>query len=248
MVTRIRVDMSEVERAMRTLSEDMKKHVPYAAAVALTRTAGHARDAATPQLKADLNKPRPFTSGKGAFFILPAKKDNLAATLGFKDLQARYMQYQIEGGKRRQKGYEVLLRSMGALPAGWVTVPGAAAPVDGYGNIKAKALSEMISILRRGMGIYRARGRGRRRSAQIEAFFAVVPGTQDARSSRLPPGIYMRRGRGRGSAITPWLMFAKEATYQEKRFDFEKLGKNVTQRKFNEEFRRAFDAAVRSSR
>ena len=248
MVVDVRVDMRELERQVNALTAQAKRQIPFAASQAMNKAAARAKAALPDKARSVLNKPKPFTAGPGATYIKRATKETLTAELGFKDIQARYMQYQIAGGTRRQKGFEKFLQGMGALPSGWIATPGPGAPMDAFGNIKAKELSAMLASLKRGIGQYRATGRGRNRTVRLEAFFAVSPTLQDRRSINLAPGVWKRTGVGRASRIAPWLLFAPSATYQDRPFAFEKYVREIVEAHFVADFKAAFDRAMESAR
>lgn len=106
--------------------DTMKLHPQFrfAAAKALTDVVGMVRSAMPSELESALDKPTQFT--KSGFFIQPARKDNLQATVGVKDRQAEYLQYQVDGGERAPRRTALRLPSVveldaaGNLPAGTI--------------------------------------------------------------------------------------------------------------------------------
>lgn len=244
MVASITIDTKQMEREVKAWSEAAKKQLPFAIAGALTAVAFKARKAMPAKARADLDRPTPFTSGVGAFYVKKADKRTLTAEVGFKDIQARYMQYQIAGGHRRQTGYEKFLQGIGALPPGWITTPGPAAPRDAYGNIRRKDLSAMLASLQRGIGQFKSTGRGKNRTTQLQAFFVAGANASDPRVRKLAPGVWQRLGVGRNSRIVPWLLFAPGADYKPKRFDFELYVGAVVRAHIVADFKAAFDRAM----
>ena len=61
---------------------------------------------------------------------------------------AKFLLPQIEAGGRDQKRFEVALKAVGILKAGWYVVPGDHAEIDAYGNIKASQIRHILSYFR----------------------------------------------------------------------------------------------------
>jgi hypothetical protein len=244
----ITVDMRELESQVNALTEQAKRQIPFAASQAINKAAVRAKKVLPDKARDVFNRPKPFTAGPGATYIKRATKGTLTAEIGFKNIQARYMQYQIAGGTRRQKGFEKALQGMGALPPGWIATPGPGAPMDAFGNIRAKELSAMLMSLKRGIGQYRTSGRGRNRRTRLEAFFVVSPTLPDRRTAHLAPGVWKRIGTGQASRIVPWLLFAPSATYHDKPFEFEKYVHEIVEAHLVEDFKAAFDRAMETAR
>lgn len=122
------------------------------------------------------------------------------------------LQAQEFGGQRRAKRAERVLQQIGALPQGWVTVPGQGARIDANGNMSAGQIIQILSQLRATTtaGYARNMAHGKRGiKAQERAggrFFVIPPG------GRTQPGVYQREFMGRG--ITPVLIFVNGATYR----------------------------------
>ena len=72
--------------------------VPYATAVALTKTAQDAARELNAELPRYLDNPTPFT--RNAFTLKRATKRDLNAIVFAKDVQAKYLRYQVFGGAR----------------------------------------------------------------------------------------------------------------------------------------------------
>ena len=238
---------TDIDRLTRYLDDAARNQIPFATALALTRTAQQVPRAAGDQMKRDLDNPKPFTTGRSAFYLQMARKNNLKAEVGFKDIQANYMQWQIAGGSRTQKPYETVLRGMGILPSGYVTVPGRGVKLDRYGNVTRADIAKTISWL--AAGGTQVRGRGAR--TRDERLFVVSP-NQDLRTRHLAPGIY-RTGRRQGSAryaiasenfLHAVLLFVSDSDYKTQ-FDFKKLGDGVVSDYFSDEFKRQLNRALR---
>lgn len=184
-----------------------------AVATALTRTAAKVRDDLKQSMAETLDRPTPYTVG--ALGMQGATASNLEAQVFLKDggasgrSAATYLEPQIRGGSRRQKGFERLLQGAGALPAGWKAVPAIGAKLDQYGNLDKGQLKQILTQVRRSRDAgpqprRRLVGQQRKAGGQI---FAVQPGTKGAK-----PGIYIREVTGRN--ITPILVFRRDVRYQ----------------------------------
>ena len=119
----IKVQIQGLDKTLAHLA-GMQKQVRYAAAVALTRTAGAVKDAMPAVMERELDRPTAFT--KRGMFVLRATPAKLAATVGFMDLQANYLKYQIAGGTRTPSARgiklpgNITLNSFGNIPKGLI--------------------------------------------------------------------------------------------------------------------------------
>lgn len=226
--------------ARRYLDNVQRNQIPFATALALTRTAKSVDMALRSDLAARLQSASPYTLR--STYSTSATKQNLTAIIGIKDKKpsagtapAMLLKEHFTGGARGNKPMEAALIALGVLPKGWRVVPGAGMPVDAYGNPKRAAVKELLGALRSKAQIYKGRGK---RVALI-GYFAIVPGVQ----SHLPPGIYWRNGR----AIRPMLLFIKRAAYH-RIFDLPKLAQKVVDREFITAFGNALDTALATAR
>lgn len=224
----------------RYLDDMQRKQLPFATALALTRTAKQVEKALGEQLVRRLESPSPYT--KRSTFSTAATKTTLQATVGIKDKKpaggtapAVLLKEHFGGGARGNKPMEKAIASMGLLPSGWRMVVGAGMPVDAYGNPRRNAVRELIGALRSRTQLYK--GKGKRMA--LVGYFAVPVGAQ----SHLAPGIYWRKGR----AIRPMFLFVPRATYR-KRFDLPRLGTEIVAREFDTNFNTALDSALATAR
>lgn len=224
----------ELSRAVRQLGRLTSSTLPLAAAKALTKTAQAVARVMPAEAARALDRPTPFTANASALYIQPATPGNLTAVVGYKDRQARYLRWQVEGGKRTSKGAENALKGLGAMPAsGWYAVPGRGAPLDGFGNISRKAWTVIFTGLRASAAAQRGSA-GRAGTAKLDRYFAVLPG----QGSRLAPGVWLHRpGAGKG-ALLAILIYVKDAQYKP-RFKFEEAATRVVRAEFSSEFNRA---------
>lgn len=151
-------DLSRLTENMRYAQ---RRHVPIAAAKALTAVAENARQDAAKEMRDKLHAPTSYTLN--SMFKTPANYrnwPNLEATVhvkGWERLggsrgrskgsgsQADVLGHLFSGGARRWKGFETALMRAGLLPRGMAAVPGDGAPLNANGNIPAGFLKQMVS-------------------------------------------------------------------------------------------------------
>lgn len=232
-----------------------KRQLPFATSLAINRTAQKVKQAEEREMKDVFDRPTPYTLS--SVFMKPSTKASLAAVVGLKDRAtkavpaSKFLRAQITGGSRHLKKYEVALRSVGALPPGYFTVPGEAATLDAYGNIARSQVIQILSFFRAFPDAgYRANSteatrakmaRGTKRKMGA-SYFVGSPG-----DGKLPLGIWMRVHSGFGSALRPILIFVPHAQYQPI-FDLSFVAETVIKKEYPAEFSRALAEAVRTAK
>lgn len=234
------------------------KQVPYATAVALTRTAKLVEKDEVHEIRDVFDRPTPYT--QKSVFVIPATKNKLVAEVELKNeateavAPSKFLRPQIFGGLRSLKRFEVALRNAGVLPNGYVTVPGSAAKFDAFGNMSRGQIVQILSYFKtNGLAGFnfnaneaslkrRSRREARRVGARGVQFFVGSPA-----DGKLPLGIWQRFTFSRGSAIKPILLFVRSAVYQE-RFDFYYVGELGIKKYFHLEFARAWEAAISTAK
>ena len=88
---------------------------------------------------------------------------------------------QVAGGRRSLKSAEKMLAAKNYLPGGMVTVPGAGAKLDAYGNMSRGQLVQLISALlafpKTGYNANRVADWARKRAGKTQPqFFVGSPG------------------------------------------------------------------------
>lgn len=223
---------AELQAAMRDFSE---RRAGAAMAEAFSKTAADIKAAALRKLPGVFDRPSPWTMS--ALYVKGATAQNLRARVWFKEdagkqgtPAAKYLLPQVEGGARRTKRFEVALQAVGALPAGWQTVPGDGAQLDAYGNVAVGQIIQILSQLRITMTAGHDRNMSRDARTAIRAqkkaggrFFVVPVGTRGA-----APGVYQREFMGK--TVTPVLVFVKAPKYG-KRFDFHALAQQEAEQR-----------------
>lgn len=265
----------DLDRITEHLNEVQKKQVPYAAARALTKTVQVAKAEADRQIVAKFDRPTKYATG--AMYIQPATKKKLEAMVYVKDRgitqkggaksQADVLGHLFAGGKRRHKNFEAAFMRMGYMARGEIAVPGAACPLDAYGNIPAAFIVQLLAYFQ-GFGEqgYRAnmsaKGRARMEKragksvggAGVHYFISRGRGHWSGagawthgRAQKLPRGIWQRQTWAAGSSVKPVVMFVREGAY--KRFlDLPAIAHTAIDTNFTSEFAKALDEAMRTAR
>lgn len=242
-----------VDAAIRLLDITRLKQLPFATSLAINRTANKVKDRERHEISDVFDRPTPFTLN--SLFVKPSNKYNLTAIVGLKDSAvkgnpaSKYLAAQITGGERRLKGYEVLLRSAGILPNGMFTVPGAAALMDGYGNMQRGQLSQILSYFKSARIVdsnstdkTRSKLKRATNSRRGIAYFVGRPA-----NGKLPLGIWMRVYSNFGTALRPVLMFVDSSRY-DSIFDFKDVAERTVSKEFGNEFYSAWNEAERTAR
>lgn len=227
----------EGAEAMQAYLRGYAGQVRFATAKALTDTAAAFKAAIPGALDRQLDRPTEFT--KRGIFLRPARKDNLEAVVGFQQIQAGYLQYQVFGGSRAPK------RKALRLPS---TIP-----LDASGNIPPRTIAKLIAaassgkfgkVVQRRLGLDAAGKPGdrRKRGAAGPTIFYGKP-----RGLDWPVGIY-RRVPGRPGKLVPIIVFpAKQARYKP-RFDLYGLADRVVAQEWPRKFKAALEFALATAR
>jgi hypothetical protein len=217
--------MAEVIQGLAELLRQManvnRNQAPFAMARAMTTTMRQAKTAEDAHIMAVFDNPTSFT--QRAVAVEGATKQKLKASVFVKDAQAKYLDAEAQGGRRRFKPFEEQF-AVGGAPM--VALPGRGVQLNQYGNI-SKAKIKKIA-------------RDVNTSGNAKRFFMGTPKGQD-----LPPGVYARTSNNK--QLTPLLVFANAAVYQ-KRFKFSEIGKETINEKFTDNLAVSWAAAIRTAR
>jgi hypothetical protein len=238
-------------------AQAIERQLPFAMALALTRTVLAVEKAEIHEMRDVFDRPTPYTLK--STYTEPATKQKLRAVVGIRDWAsegtppANFLIPQIAGGGRRQKRFERALQSVGALPIGYVAVPGKAARLDRFGNMSRGEINQILSYFRTnataGFNFNASAASLRRRSnrlakkvgAQGVQYFVGRPG-----DGKLPLGIWQRFTFRSGSAIKPILIFIPWTVYQAI-FDFQYVGKITISKRFGIEYSQALARSIRGA-
>lgn len=232
----IKIDSNfhELER----MYSGMRKQVRFAAAVALTRTVKDAQADIPGSLERDLDKPTDFT--KRGTFTIPARKDDLAATLGFKDKQARYMALQIAGGVYQPKDSgirlpgNIQLNAFGNIPKGVIAKLRAAAESGSLSHVLEKRLQ--------------LHGNRRKGAAPVQLFYGKPTGKG---WEGAPMGIWRRippATPGALGKLVPVVVFEDTPAVYRSKFSMRDVVQTSADRRFAAHFKAEFSKAITTAR
>jgi hypothetical protein len=210
--------------------QGMERQLPFAVSVALNQSAFDARTAINTSTTRFFNAPTRFT--QNSFFVQRSTKQNLEAVIyaeaGKGRDRARYLRYGIQGGARRQKGFEKKFLSevvgTARIPAGSQLVPTSLVKLDGSGNVS-------LATIRRIQKGLSGNARG--------GFFVGTPKGGDR-----PPGIY-RRSR---EQLFPYFVATDSAARYQPRFPIDRIGTEAVERGFAKHFETSLAKALDTAR
>jgi hypothetical protein len=190
-----------------------------AIATALTRTAKKVSGSWQAQISAKVNAPTPRTQSATGF--TGATAATLQSVVFVKDRTsglspAAYLSPLERGGARGVKKFEQALISAGAMPAGYVTVPGKAATLDSYGNVSRALIVAVIAQLGSDYspGYQRviSKSTTKRLATRLRrglTYVSVLP--DQAQTFGVSPGIYEQVNDRRLRAV---FLFKRRASYR----------------------------------
>lgn len=224
-----------------------KRQLPYATALALTRTAQFTQQGVQKAMPKLLDRPTDYTV-TSVRIITARKTDNPIRALVYLQDEApkgtpavRYLYPEVEGGERNETRFERALRFAGRLPAGMSAVPGSGAPKDQHGNVRNGIPTRVLSQLKASTDPYQneTERSKKRAGASRQRYFVGRPG-----GGRLPLGIYERMSQG----VRPIYVFVQRRPAYRKRLPFYELLQGIFNAKYPEFFKAAFEEAVRTAK
>jgi hypothetical protein len=225
------------------LREFSDRRFRAAVATSLTRAAKDIKEEWQQQITNRVD--RPVARTKSATVFLSANVENIKSEVRVKDQlsgtpPATYLNPQERAGSRRVKQFEQALQASGAMPRGYVLVPGRGAQLDGYGNVSRSQIISVITQLGTDYspGYQRVipktvAGRLAVMARRGKSYIAVQPGEEAAR--KVSPGIYER---GSGGALRAVFIFKRSVRYR-KLLDLERTAAREAPDIIAREFRRA---------
>jgi hypothetical protein len=254
----VRDNFPQVKR----LLDEQRRQVPFAVALALTRTAQDVKKAEQAEMRSAFDRPTPFTLN--SLFIKPATKQSLEARVWVKDTErpTHYLLPQIAGGDRSLKRFEQLLVQRGVMRTEERAVPGGAAKLDAYGNVSRGQIVKILSQLQAfNLAGSTANASGGKRSkvkrARESYFVSTGPGTRPMgkrswRNGRmqqtLPRGVWVRKPHNvLGSFVQPVLLFVSRAAYRTQ-FMFDEVAQSTIARVLPGHLDAAIERALATAR
>lgn len=243
----MRLDVrGDITPLIRDLSNQSQKQVPFATALALTRTAKFAAQKIKEEMPRVFNAPTAFTLN--SLYVRTATKANLSAEVKIKDEAfkamppLRWLSPEVYGGGREPKRFETLLRARGILGAGQFVMPAVGAKLDSKGNVSRGQIQQILSQLGASFDVYqRQTARSKKRNKRKRQFFALR-----VQRGKLKPGIYERIGFAWVSSVKPVFIFTGPQRYK-KRLRFYEIADQTAQMRFPIEFALAMRQAIASS-
>ena len=242
---------ADVTKVIEELDAYGRRQVPFATALALTRTAMSAKERAREAMPKVFDRPTPFTLN--AVRVVPATTRSLTAEVLIRDEAPkgtspdRYLRAEIEGGDRNLKRSERALQMTGRMPKGWAWTPGLAAPLDPYGNLRGSFVTTLLSQVKGHIDSTsnetpRSKKRRTRLGGRQVEYFIGRPG-----GGHLPLGVYARYRFAWGTAVKPVLIFTRWVHYK-KRFRIWDIVRIETDKVFAIEFKKALAHALATAR
>lgn len=265
----VRVDTQPVDRYLTDIN---REHVPFASAIALTKTAVYARQQIIAEMPRVFDRPKPSTVNetRGPLYLKTADYRKLKAGINdYAEVRVKdtpqvkgdpalvYLSHNIRGGARVEKRSEALLRRAGILNKGQFAVPGSGARLDRYGNMSSGQVQQILAALGasretrqntryRGSGVIDSRGKDHSRSVQTQRDYFIA-NRNNPRTAHLPEGVWQRYGRSR-FAIRPVLIFVQGAPRYRRRLRFFEIGESVAQYRYPREFHLAMRHALATAK
>ena len=229
-------------------NELAQKQMPFAAAKALTDTAGKVRLNDRSVMRQRFDRPTNWTLN--SLFIKPATKARPEARVWIKDdasksiAPAQWMTAEVYGGERKRKRSEVALARIGYLRSGQFLLPAAGVPKDAFGNVRGSYMVKVLSALsafgETGYTANRTRSkRSQSKARGFDIFFGKIDGVT---------GIWQRLKSAHGEGVKPLFFVSDSAPIYKVRIPFDAIAQNTARAYLPGAFDRALKAAVLSMR
>lgn len=220
-----------IAQMIREVRDIPARVLPYAASTALTRTAQRAAKEALPaEMRRVFDRPTPYALN--SLFVQPSTTQTLSARVMVKNMAGtgvvpeNFLQPEVEGGARREKGLEKALRYMGILRSGERVVPSREMALDAFGNVPGPRVRSILNQLK----TQNFKGGG---------MFAGEVGRKKTR------GIWLRNGKGASRKITPLFIFTATQPKYRPRLNFTGVVEKTAQKYFAEEFSIAMEKIMK---
>lgn len=248
----IKVEFTGLRERLMTLDRLEREQLPFAAALALTRTAQAVQAELRDEIKNVFDRPTRATIN--SLFIEPATKERMTARVWINDGRGkwgadraaiRWLEPQVYGGPRRFKGIEKMLQRRGVLGSNQFVMPGEAAPLDQHGNIKRGQLTKILS----GAKLWTEEGYSANRTSSQRSAAKRGDRYFVMRKGRQAIGVAERTRYGVGSrnSVRMVLVFGRQPTYS-KRLDFFGVADRVANSVLPVEFDKALAQALATRR
>lgn len=229
---------SNINAVMRNIKNIQTKQIPFALALAMTRTAQGLEREEKKLLRTTLHKPTAYT--KNFLAYKPASKADrpINASVFFREFAgkgtpaSKYLMPNVKGGVRRQKRHEKALSAKVGRKI--YTGPAKDAPLNAAGNINAGYYTKILSQVQAfGESGYRANAK--RRGSQ--GFYIASKG-----------GVAVGVRQRVGTESKKILNFMDNPPSYRPRYPFYKGGNKYVQKNLGKNFKSAYNRAVRTAR
>jgi hypothetical protein len=190
----VKIDDKQVRRLIASLD----KHAIRAAEQALDKTAVAIAKEIQSTMKRVFDSPVPYTIN--SLKVTKTKNHNMVASVWFKDperMSQHYLVPQVEGGQRKEKGFERATGSKKFITTPTKFIPSEHLTLDKYGNVKPQLIRQILSVLGAAEISSGHQANLTKKSAvrnQKDRDFVWLP--RGAGGGKLPPGVYRRVIRG----------------------------------------------------
>lgn len=230
----LKLEIKGLEKVQKQLQKLAQSGIKEAASKALNDTAFKARKTMQDEMQSVFQSPTPYILR--SVQVKKATPESLEATIaptymGGKGVDPqKILRAEAEGGPRRDKRSEKLLRAAGILPAGFQTAiprdpfPGSD---DGRGNLRGPFLVQLISYFQAFSEVGHRANMTQKRKDKLAnrgvsqngyktingfVYFVAYGRLRGGRTGHLAPGIWAKSGI-HGSNVNPVLMFVRTPSY-----------------------------------
>lgn len=241
---------TDMARLQAELDDVGREELPFALALAATRTAHKVKHGLVNVMRQRFDRPTRFTLN--SLYVRNARKaDNPPqARVFFRDFAPKgtpagtYLQPQVHSGQRNKKRFERALIHVGAMRSDEWAMPGAGAKQDQYGNMSRGQIVQVLSGLRamRETG-YQANAtssaRSRRKGNARKYFAGEVDGER---------GVWQRVNSAFGEGVRPIMIFTTDEPRYRTRLPMFQIAENIVAANYDRIFQQALADAIASSK
>ncbi len=247
------VTVNGLDELISGLTALQREHYPAAMRSAINKSVDNLLDAEKRQMHKDFISPTTFTIN--SLRPLYASKTNLSGGVRFKDPtrlsdDQHYLYPNVYGVRRGYKPFEGALYRKGILPAGHFALPASGAPRDGYGNVPASLINQILSWFE----AHRDKGtrsnmtdatRAKRKAGTKKTYGFQYFALRKANGS-MPAGIYRRTYTGFGASTDLIFLFipANRVNY-DRLYRFHEVGTGFFKEDFKDVFGKELETFIK---
>lgn len=243
----ITVTTKGLESALTSI-KGIERQIPFATALALTKTAQLVKKGILEVMEKRLDNPTKTTMN--SLFVSRATPKKLEAKVWFKDdfhsgIPAdKYLQTVVYGGERQHKRFEMALLARGLMSPSQYAIPQRPF-LDQHGNIKGQLAIRILSGLgaaetRSGYSANATNSKRSRKKGNTDRYFVG-----DVGGSR---GVWERKRIGSSTGARPVFLFSDSAPKYRVIVPFFKIADNIIKAHYSKEFSKALAQAAATAR